>query len=76
MAQDNKEGMSSEPVYTVTPGGIMTGPVQFQSLNGNPPEPKMRGDAKPVGSHGFPASRKQSGAGGALGAFGFGGKKK
>ena len=71
-AKNGKEGMSSEPTHFTTPGGVLMGVAGFQNgIPGNPPAPKMRGDAKPVGSNNWPqggAARNKGGP--ALGAFG------
>ena len=68
---ENKEGMSSEPPYIITQGKVMVSPVIFQNgIPGSPARPKMRGDAKPIGSSTFPQSKKNPSNSGPYEAFG------
>ena len=72
---ENKEGMSSEPPYILTQGKVLVSPVIFQEgIPGSPNRPKMRGDAKPIGSWNFPASAKNPSNKGPYGAFGIKGE--
>jgi hypothetical protein len=72
-----KEGMSSEPPYIVTQGKVMVSPVIFQEgIPGSPNRPKMRGDAKPIGSWNFPESKKNPSNSGPYGAFGIKGENQ
>lgn len=71
MAKDDKEGMSSERPWILTKGKILTAPVIFTNgIPGDPPKPKMRGDAKPMDSWHFPQTAKNTLNGGPMGAFG------
>lgn len=69
----SKEGQSSEPHYITTGGGVLVAPAIYQNgLPGDPPKPKMRGDAKPIGTAPFPGGGAATNRGGGpLGAFGF-----
>ena len=74
---EGKEGMSSEPPHITTPGGVLTPVAGFQNgIPGNPPAPKMRGDAKPMGSWTFPLSAKNPSNSGPYGAFGIKGENQ
>jgi len=68
---DGKEGMSSERPYILTSGKVLTPVVGFANgIPGNPPAPKMRGDAKPVGSYNAPNGMRNPSNNGPYKAFG------
>jgi hypothetical protein len=67
----DKEGMSSERPWVLTKGKILTAPVIFTNgIPGDPPAPKMRGDAKPMGSWQAPVAAKNPSNSGPYQAFG------
>lgn len=70
-SKDGKEGQSSEPHYILTPGKVMAGPVIFANgFPGEPARPKMRGDAKEIGTSNFPLGGKNVSNNGPYQAFG------
>ena len=73
----NSEGRSGEPHYVLTPGKLMAGPSIFANgLPGNPAAPKMRGDAKAVGSAGYPQGARNPSNNGPMKAFGIRGSNQ
>lgn len=66
-----QEARSSEPHYVLTPGKLMVGPsIYANGLPGEPAAPRMRGDAKAVGSANYPLGSKNVSNTGPYGAFG------
>jgi hypothetical protein len=54
---EGKEGMSSDKPFHVTHGKVATPVAGFENgLPGDPPPPRMRGDAKPITSWAAPKS--------------------
>lgn len=67
----------SEPHYVVTPGKIMCAPAIFaDGFPGNPAKPKMRGNAKEMGTSQFPLSKKNEMNNGPYKAFGIRGENQ
>lgn len=76
---EGKEGMSSEKPYYQTRGKLVVAPIllgDHGGIPGSPPSPKMRGDAKPMGSWTFPLSAKNPSNSGPYGAFGIKGENQ
>lgn len=68
MGQESRKG---GPHYVLTPGKLMAGPDIFANgLPGNPSAPKLRGDAKEVGTANYPLGARNPSNSGPFKAFG------
>ena len=76
-ASGGQSARGSEPHFVLTPGKIMCAPAIFaDGFPGSPPKPKLRGNAKEMGSSHYPLSAKNESNSGPYKAFGIRGENQ